>query len=186
MEEEKNQDTQDTSQYTGEYGNPMEKSDDEVKPAGESSGSSVYSYSYRDHKPEATSSGDYHASDNKAEQNTSEGSGGTQDTTEGSGAAQAQQAADGTDRTTEDGSGWTSMGAQQTRNDQQTYGEPSGQSDATRKDKKHFISGKKIAACAGLAVLFGIVAAVCFQGLDPALLRGALVAADDNSVLILP
>ena len=28
MEEDKNQDTQDTSQYTGEYGNPMEKSDD--------------------------------------------------------------------------------------------------------------------------------------------------------------
>ncbi|CDE70252.1 unknown [Clostridium sp. CAG:277] len=62
--EEKNQDTQDTNQYTGEYGNPMEKSEDTVKPAGEEQSSSVYSYSYRDHKPEATSSGDYHASEN--------------------------------------------------------------------------------------------------------------------------
>ncbi|RHU93120.1 hypothetical protein DXB96_04505 [Clostridium sp. OM07-10AC] len=50
--EEKNQDTQDTNQYTGEYGNPMEKSEDTVKPAGEEQSSSVYSYSYRDHKPE--------------------------------------------------------------------------------------------------------------------------------------
>lgn len=164
MEEEKNQDTQDTGQYTGEYGNPMEKSDDEVKPAEEDSGSSVYSYSYRDHKPEATSSGDYHADDNKAAQDTAEESGEAQNTTEGSGAAQAQQAEAGADRATEDGNGWTSMGAQQTRNDQQTYGQPSGQSDAPQKDKRHFISGKKIAACAGLAALFGVVAAVCFLG----------------------
>ena len=34
--EEKNQDTQDTNQYTGEYGNPMEKSEDTVNRPGKS------------------------------------------------------------------------------------------------------------------------------------------------------
>lgn len=157
--EEKNQDTQDTNQYTGEYGNPMEKSEDTVKPAGEEQSSSVYSYSYRDHKPEATSSGDYHASENASSAGAAQSTAGeTAQTQETSGDANAETSE-------KDRDGWTSMGNQQMRNDQQqTYGQPSGQNDAPNKDKKHFISGKKIAACAGLAILFGVVAAVCFQG----------------------
>lgn len=157
--EEKNQDTQDTNQYTGEYGNPMEKSEDTVKPAGEEQNSSVYSYSYRDHKPEATSSGDYHASDNAASagaaQNSTDGAARTQETADTPHAEQSENANEG----------WTSMGTQQTRNDrQQTYGQPESSKENKASGKKGFLSGRKIAACAGLAVLFGIVAAVCFQG----------------------
>ncbi|WP_243100684.1 hypothetical protein [Roseburia sp. AM59-24XD] len=62
--EEKNQNT---NEYTGEYGNPVERNDAAGQEPEKEQESSVYSYSYRDHKPEATSSGDYHASDNTAD-----------------------------------------------------------------------------------------------------------------------
>lgn len=157
--EEKNQDTQDTNQYTGEYGNPMDKSEDTVKPAGQEQSSSVYSYSYRDHKPEATSSGDYHADDNAS-------SAGTAQNTAGEDAQTQENSDNAKDETSgNDSGGWTSMGAQQTRNDrQQTYGQPEPSKENKASGKKGFLSGRKIAACAGLAVLFGVVAAVCFQG----------------------
>ena len=109
--EEKNQDTQDTNQYTGEYGNPMEKSEDTVKPAGEEQSSSVYSYSYRDHKPEATSSGDYHASENASSAGAAQSAAGeTAQSQETSGDANAETSE-------KDRDGWTSMGNQQMRND---------------------------------------------------------------------
>ena len=62
--EEKNQNT---NEYTGEYRNPVERNDAAGQEPEKEQESSVYSYSYRDHKPEATSSGDYHASDNTAD-----------------------------------------------------------------------------------------------------------------------
>ncbi len=61
---------QDTKEYTGEYGNIVEhdtRSDpvqmaDGADPADVAQPGSIYRYSYRDHMPEATRSGDYFAS----------------------------------------------------------------------------------------------------------------------------
>ena len=62
--------------------------------------------------------------------------------------------------------GWTAMGEQQERSDgpsETAYRTNSSAADSTP-EKKSFFNGKKLAACAVFAVVFGIVAAVCFQG----------------------
>ncbi|WP_455057669.1 S1C family serine protease [Jutongia sp.] len=173
--EEKNQNT---NEYTGEYGNPVERNDAAGQEPEKEQESSVYSYSYRDHKPEATSSGDYHASDNTADASEK------QDSVESNAADSGYTHADNAQSQSADPSngqqseGWTAMGAQQERSDgpsQTAYQERGGDPSQTAyrandnvtgstPEKKKFFNGKKLAACTGLAVVFGIVAAVCFQG----------------------
>ncbi len=145
--EDKNQGT---NEYTGEYGNTMERNDapqqdNDMKNPDESS---VYSYSYRDHKSEATSSGDYRASENGS--GTTQSNNGEAGEETDAGAAENSAGSDG----------WTSAGPQQAP----PYTQGDNDTTAQKEKRKSVITGRKIAACAGLAVIFGIVAAVCFQG----------------------
>ena len=84
--EEKNQNS---NEYTGEYGNSVE--------AGDTSQSSIYSYSYRNQPSEATKSGDYHGEEN----NTSS----TETKTESAGEQESFQS-----------TSWQSQSAQQSQN----------------------------------------------------------------------
>ena len=161
--EEKNQNT---NEYTGEYGNPVERNDAAGEEPKKEQESSVYSYSYREHKPEATSSGDYHASDNGADASEK------QDSVESNAADSGYMHADNAQSQSADPSngqqseGWTAMGAQQERSDgpSQTAYQANDNATGSTPEKKKFFNGKKLVACAGLAIVFGIVAAVCFQG----------------------
>lgn len=168
--EEKNQNT---NEYTGEYGNAVE--------AGEDSKNSVYSYSYKDHRSAATSSGDYHASENAGQAPDQENK--QED------AEQNQTSADGMKN-----GGWQAPPFQQTgqgAGQQNQYQESrqnqyqSGRQGAYQQPEQNPYPGsnggpgqkgsddgkksggpawKKVGACAGLAVIFGVIAAVCFQG----------------------
>lgn len=157
--EEKNQNT---SEYTGEYGNSVEAGDDPQ--------SSVYSYSYRENRSEATSSGDYHASDYEGKK--------TEETPMG----QVQKSESEEPLATESvqNSEWKTGGQQQPeqkgwQQSQHQSQETPSSSGATERSsvldgsnsvdgKKGGLTWKKIGTCAGLAIVFGIVAAVCFQG----------------------
>lgn len=170
--EEKNQNT---NEYTGEYGNTVE--------AGEDSQSSVYSYSYREQKSEATSSGDYHASedsnraagwqDNRA---MGEQTGNAGDST-GSRGWQAppfeqmhesanQQNTD-TQYAGQQNAGFQTTGPQNTgfqSNGPQNVNPQNGAGHGSPGRKSDGLTWKKVGVCASLAVVFGIVAAICFQG----------------------
>ena len=157
--DEKNQNT---NQYTGEYGNPVERTDNQ-ETSGEQE-SSIYSYSYKDHRSEATSSGDYRAEDNVSTVNTSG--------TDSAGSAQGQQDGAGTEPF------WSQAGNSQAESrksadvetgwgqadDSQTESREENAGARRNREKKSGLTAKKIASCAGLAVVFGVIAAVCFQG----------------------
>lgn len=152
--DEKNQNT---NEYTGEYGNAVEAGEaSQDSPNSQDSQGSVYSYSYRENKPEATSSGDYHAGEAFHRMPDQD-----------NGRERTDQNAGGRDSVKEDGfqsrsgnGSWQGSSYQQQvehGNTQKTPGtDGSGQGSGV-------FSGKKIGACIGLAVLFGLVAAVCFQ-----------------------
>lgn len=172
--EEKNQNT---GEYTGEYGNSVEATED--------SGSSVYSYSYRENRSEATSSGDYHADDNERRAESDPGTHTLeqreeqQDTErrqdvngqQSSEPAQNSEWKSGMEQTQEN-RGQQPLQQDQESNQTQTDQNPFGGSDTSRGKnissdpdrQKGGLTWKKIGSCAALAVVFGIVAAVCFQG----------------------
>ncbi len=105
--------------YTGEYGNSVE-----------GSGSSLYSYSYRENPQDATRSGDYYA----------------QAVTEGQEQERVEPISiDNVPKET-------------------FYS--SAEEDQGKEKKKTGLTWKKIGICAACAVLFGVLAAVCFQGMS--------------------
>lgn len=135
---------QNTNRYTGEYGNAVE--------AGEDSQDSVYSYSYKDQRSPATSSGDYHAQDCAAQPSDWDEE------------KESQNASDSAEN------GWQAPPFQQAQPNQ--GGDAAGQQfqekdwhkpqqDAAKKSDG--LSWKKLGACVGCAVVFGVIAAVCFQ-----------------------
>lgn len=133
---------QNTNQYTGEYGNAVE--------AGEDSQGSVYSFSYRDNRSPAVSSGDYHAEDHVPQP---------------SGQEEEQERRDTPDSAE---NGWQAPPFQQAQPDRQTGDGQQIQEDRKKpqqdaEKKNSGLSWKKVGACAGCAVVFGVVAAVCFQ-----------------------
>lgn len=172
--------TQNSNEYTGEYGNPVE---------GEQPKSSVYSYSYRDNPPEATRSGDYYAdnhnnqTENAQEQETvvseTQQNGWQtppyQNTSEG----QPQQNQDWQDSSRQNAesaqpqNGYTNPYRNENQNgnhhgngfSNQPQNHDSGGSGSDNGQKKSTgLTWKKVGVCAALAVVFGIVAAICFQG----------------------
>lgn len=162
--DEKNQNT---NEYTGEYGNAVE--------AGEDSQNSVYSYSYREHRSEATSSGDYHASENDSKTPESD-----HRQTSGLENRQGEPGQSAGNADTLQGDGWQAQNRngnwqeppyqqrgynpyQNTGNGNAAQNQERGSSSQKAPTTGGF-SGKKLGTCIGLAVVFGIVAAVCFQG----------------------
>lgn len=149
--EEKNQNT---NEYTGEYGNSVE--------AGDTTQSSVYSYSYKNQPSEATKSGDYHAEENV----TSSGEN-TQEQQDTSNAGQESQSDWQSQNNSWQGqysqqpqNNWNNMHSNNADNSCQSSQQ---QNDTSRKaDKKEGLTLKKIGTCAALAAIFGAVAAVLF------------------------
>ena len=150
------------SSYTGEYGNPVE---------GENPySSSAYSYSYKDGNNSVTHSGDYYPQNNSGD-STQQYSG---------------------DIKNQDSAGNDSAYPQETGNRQASlYGNSSGQDshynsmdnynngysgsngyynnynggqdNGSKKNKKSMGTGKKLLITAACAVMFGVVAGVCFE-----------------------
>lgn len=150
------------SSYTGEYGNPVE---------GENPySSSTYSYSYKDGNNSVTHSGDYYPQNNSGD-STQQYSG---------------------DIKNQDSAGNDSAYPQETGNRQASlYGNSSGQDshynsmdnynnsysgrngyynnynggqdNGSKKNKKSMGTGKKLLITAACAVMFGVVAGVCFE-----------------------
>lgn len=150
------------SSYTGEYGNPVEGE----KPYS----SSTYSYSYKDGNNSVTHSGDYYPQNNSGD-STQQYSG---------------------DIKNQDSAGNDSAYPQETGNRQASlYGNSSGQDshynsmdnynnsysgnngyynnynggqdNGSKKNKKSMGTGKKLLITAACAVMFGVVAGVCFE-----------------------
>jgi serine protease Do len=146
--------------YTGEYGNAVEDFEKE-----NNSESSIYSYSYRDQKSEATHSGDYSAREH--DHSSSEYTGQRASDSESSREDFGRQPDQTYSQTAGNDQGWHQAAPQQEQH-RETSQSSSGKDAVDNSDKPHRMPGgitwKKIAGCVGLAVVFGIVAAACFQG----------------------
>lgn len=155
-----------TNGYTGEYGNSVEGG---TKPQDGS-----YSYSYKEGDNSATHSGDYYAGNNSSQQ------GGTENVrTDNTGSADNRS-----DQVYSQNSFYQqSNGYQQGNGYQQDYNnsqyngnqpgynynagngnQPSGNNKKHDKSKDSY--PKKLLKCAGLAAVFGVVAAVCFEAVS--------------------
>lgn len=153
MEENNNK-----SSYTGEYGNPVE---------GESPyNSSVYSYSYKDGNNSVTHSGDYYPQNNNKE-STQQYNGNT----ESQDNAYPQASVNGQSslyNNNESSSINTSSSSQDSNYNNYSGGSyynnyNSVQDNGSKKNKKSMGTGKKLLITAACAVMFGIVAGVCFE-----------------------
>ena len=128
--------------YTGEYGNSVEGD-------GNTLDSSIYSYSYKDdeNNAQSTHSGDYYAgsqSENYASQNS--------------------QNYENEQKTNPyDNNANTGYNSTNSYNNQNGYSFNAGQ-EKKPDGKKKGSFGKKLLVCAACAVLFGVIAAVCFEG----------------------
>lgn len=158
MEENNNK-----SSYTGEYGNPVE---------GESPyNSSVYSYSYKDGNNSVTHSGDYYPQNNNKE-STQQYNGNTesQDSISQDN-AYPQASVNGQSslyNNNESSSINTSSSSQDSNYNNYSGGNyynnyNSVQDNGSKKNKKSMGTGKKLLITAACAVMFGIVAGVCFE-----------------------
>lgn len=142
------------TEYTGEYGNAVEASEEER--------SSVYSYSYRDHPQEATRSGDYYADRDTALRDTAEG--------EKENAMAASNSSEDTSDREDAGNTTASAGWQGASDGQQRSGSgmpngvPEASGDQNAGERKAGLTWKKVGAVALAAAIFGVVAAACFQG----------------------
>ncbi|MDY5181470.1 S1C family serine protease [Butyribacter sp.] len=128
--------------YTGEYGNSVEGD-------GNTLDSSIYSYSYKDgeNNAQSTHSGDYYAgsqSENYASQNSQN--------------YENEQKTNPYDNNANIGYNSTNS-----YNNQNGYSFNAGQ-EKKPDGKKKGSFGKKLLVCAACAVLFGVIAAVCFEG----------------------
>ena len=165
--EEKNENS---NEYTGEYGNSVE-----------GSASSLYSYSYREHPEEATRSGDYYAAEqnNAAKEDTD---GDTAGSSSQDREFQSSQSAGSQSAYTQyDDSGLftQSSAGQSNRENTFSYTEETGTGEKENQPKEKKLTGKKIAVCAACAVLFGLVAGICFQAV--AYFSGHVLGINQNS-----
>lgn len=166
--------------YTGEYGNFVETEDEPV--------SSVYSFSYKDHPESATRSGDYYANDNAKYQSSANGndteqtdgsnaqSGGTEAGWQASGRSyqeqnnswqQAQSGSQGSANGQSDPfySYQSGNGGNGGNGNNGSTANGAGPQEPGRQHKPMGkLTWKKVGICALCAVVFGVVAAVCFQG----------------------
>lgn len=156
--------------YTGEYGNSVEGD-------GSSLDSSIYSYSYKDgeNNAQSTHSGDYYAgsqSENSASQSSrnyeSRQNANSYIDNENTGYNNTNpyenSANTGYNRTNSyDNSANTGYNNTNSYNNQNGYSFNAGQ-EKKPDGKKKGSFGKKLLVCAACAVLFGIIAAVCFEG----------------------
>ena len=155
---------QENSVYTGEYGNSVEGDYQDHN-------QSVYRYSYKDGNGESTHSGDYYESKNVQ--------GGAGSSTSQGNAQESRQAEQGYQTGNYQGSGYQSNAYQnnnyqnnayQNNNYQNTayqnnmYQNPNG--TPPKKEKKPASFGKKLLVTAACAVVFGVVASVCFNGVN--------------------
>lgn len=156
--------------YTGEYGNSVEGD-------GNSLDSSIYSYSYKDgeNNAQSTHSGDYYAgsqSENSASQSSrnydSRQNANPYIDNENTGYNNTNpyenSANTGYNRTNPyDNSANTGYNNTNSYNNQNGYSFNAGQ-EKKPDGKKKGSFGKKLLVCAACAVLFGVIAAVCFEG----------------------
>ncbi len=156
--------------YTGEYGNSVEGD-------GSSLDSSIYSYSYKDgeNNAQSTHSGDYYAgsqSENSASQSSrnyeSRQNANSYIDNENTGYNNTNpyenSANTGYNRTNPyDNSANTGYNNTNSYNNQNGYSFNAGQ-EKKPDGKKKGSFGKKLLVCAACAVLFGVIAAVCFEG----------------------
>lgn len=138
MEENNNNEK---NSYTGEYGNPVEGAS---RP-----GSSTYSYSYKDGDNSVTHSGDYYPGQDNVKEHTQQYEG--QEST-------YQQPEDMTGQLYNNNGSYSNSSSYNNYNSQ--YSNSSGSS---RQDKKGMGTGKKILITMACAVMFGVVAGICFE-----------------------
>lgn len=177
--EEKNEKEEKTTGYTGEYGNYIEGDYQEES-------QSVYRYSYKDGNAESTHSGDYYAQ--QGSQNTehaadaqSSGAENTGQKTQGFQSDEGGYQSAGRQNTSYQNSGYqqsggyqsTGSGYQQAGNYQNTgsgYQQSGSYQDNgntnKRKPKKEGSFAKKFLITVTCAVVFGVVASVCFNAVN--------------------
>lgn len=156
---EENNKEQETNGYTGEYGNSVEGDYQDHN-------QSTYRYSYKNGEGESTHSGDYYESKNaqsSTENNSSYGSAQDGYQKAGQTAWQSNQA--------EQNNGYQYTGYQnnnyqnsgyQNMNYQNSNGKPSKK----KKEKGQSSFGRKILITVACAVVFGVIAGVCFNGVN--------------------
>ena len=142
--------------YTGEYGNSVEGD-------GNTLDSSIYSYSYKDgeNNAQSTHSGDYYAgsqSENYASQNSQSYDSGQKTNPYDNNANTGYNSTNPYDNNANTGYNNTNS-----YNNQNGYSFNAGQ-EKKPDGKKKGSFGKKLLVCAACAVLFGVIAAVCFEG----------------------
>ena len=142
--------------YTGEYGNSVEGD-------GNTLDSSIYSYSYKDgeNNAQSTHSGDYYAgsqSENYASQNSQSYDSGQKINPYDNNANTGYNSTNPYDNNANTGYNNTNS-----YNNQNGYSFNAGQ-EKKPDGKKKGSFGKKLLVCAACAVLFGVIAAVCFEG----------------------
>ena len=155
---------QEHSRYTGEYGNS-------VSGDYQDHNQSVYRYSYKDGSGESTHSGDYYENKN------------TQESTESTASQASAQESGQTDQGYQAG-GYSNSGYQ--NGSYQNYGYACGyqynnayqntgyqnnmyqnnNETPQKKEKKPSTFGKKVLITAACAVVFGVVASICFNGVN--------------------
>lgn len=153
--------------YTGEYGNSVEGD-------GGSLDSSIYSYSYKDGENDAqsTHSGDYYAgsqSESSASQNSRSYESVQKTNPYSDNANTGYNSTNPYDNSTNAGYNGTNPYDNSTNtgyNSTNSYTGASFSAGQEKKpdDKKKGSFGKKLLVCAACAVLFGVIAAVCFEG----------------------
>lgn len=166
---DENKEEKDT-EYTGEYGNSVEGNYTEES-------SNMYSYSYKNGEGQSTHSGDYYASQQTANQS------GATDTAQSSNGQYSNNASDAQSNTN---NGFTNFGNDhfqsegfQNGNYQNQNGNPGGpqnfyqnqpnnggKAPKQKKPKKPMGFGKKVVLTVAGAVVFGLVAGVCFNGVN--------------------
>ncbi len=156
--------------YTGEYGNSVEGD-------GNTLDSSIYSYSYKDgeNNAQSTHSGDYYAgsqSENYASQNSQSYDSGQKTNPYDNNANTGYNSTNPYDNNANTGYNSTNPydnNANTGYNNTNSYNNQNGYSFNAGQEKKpdgkkKGSFGKKLLVCAACAVLFGVIAAVCFEG----------------------
>lgn len=156
---------QENTGYTGEYGNSVEGDYQDHN-------QSVYRYSYKDGNGESTHSGDYY--EGKNEQGNS-GDAVSRENTQGNG----QPAGQGYQNGGYQGGGYQSGGYQNNGYPNNAYQNSGYQNNAyqnnayqnqgnmpPKKEKGQASFGKKVLIAAACAVVFGLVAGICFNGVN--------------------
>ncbi len=157
------------NEYTGEYGNSVET---------DGSADSVYSYSYKNgaNNAESTHSGDYYAGNNNAQS--------TQNESRQQGYQSSSDTQNGFDSSYRNENPYQKANPYETNMNNnynntnynntnpyennggngQNYSFNEEKKKSSKKDDRKSSFGKKLLICAACAVVFGLVAAVCFEG----------------------